>query len=179
MKYSLTLIFLSLILIGCGESLTYEEAIALRNQEVINKLDKMDMTPPLDVSYDYINNRLLSRNEIKKENLIKEINGQVIEILSVGRLSVKRMREPVEGTGTKQYIDGDIQKYQIKSDGWDGYLLNTRYTIELYTLDEEQKSLIENIESSDSMLFKGKVSKIKNKDIFIEDALLIEFFSRD
>ena len=179
MKYSLTLIFLSLILIGCGESLTYEEAIALRNQEVITKLDKMDMTPPLDVSYDYINNRLLSRNEIKKENLIKEINGQVIEILSVGRLSVKRMREPVEGTGTKQYIDGDIQKYQIKSDGWDGYLLNTRYTIELYTLDEEQKSLIENIERGDSIIFKGKVSKISNKDIFIEDALLMEFFSRN
>ena len=177
MKYSFTLIFLSLILIGCGESLTYEEAIALRNQEVITKLEKVDMTPSLDVSFDYINNRLLSANEIKKENLIKEINGQVIEILSVGRLSVKRMRERVKGERT--YIDGDIQKYQIKSDGWDGYNLNTRYTIELYTLDEEQKSLIENIEKGDVMRFKGKVSKIKNKDIFIEDALLIEFFSRD
>lgn len=179
MKYSFTLIFLSLILIGCGESLTYEEAIALRNQEVITKLDKVDMTPSLDVSFDYINNRLLSANEIKKENLIKEINGQVIEMPSVGRLSVKRMKERVKGEGTIQYIDGDIQKYQIKSDGWDGYNLNTRFTIELYTLDEEQKSLIENIEEGDSMLFKGKVSKIKNKDIFIEDALLIEFFSRD
>jgi hypothetical protein len=178
MKYSLTLIFLSLILIGCGESLTYEEVIALRNQEVITKLDKVDMTPPLDVSFDYINNSLLSANEIKNENVAKEINGEVIEILTVGRLSVKRMRESV-GKGTKEYIDGDIQKYQIKSDGWDGYLLNTRYTIELYTLDEKQKSLIENIESGDSLLFKGKVSKIKNKDIFIEDALLIEFFSRD
>ena len=174
MKYSLTLIFLSLILIGCGESLTYEEAIALRNQEVITKLDEMDMTPPLDVSYVYINNRLLSASEIKKENLIKEINGQVIEILTGGRLSVKRMREPVKGQG-KEYIDGDIQKYQIKSDGWP----SSSYTIELYTLDEEQKSLIENIERGDSIIFKGKVSKISSKDIFIEDALLMEFFSRN